>query len=558
MNKRVTAALALILILLLTLGGTAETKFQKRISAGDGFFFGRLEGRWRLYTEEGELFLDYFWENDELKDSGHLPFTGFGEEQAAPIRFGARSTAMIGAVDRSGELVVPAFRGELEAFSGGVARYRVEDAFWGLVDDRGRVLLDSRESGLTSLKRLEEDVWRGETAEKETAWYLLKDGVLEAPAVVSYALTDAEAKADNALPLQAFPALDGAGELQGLIRALLSGAGSEDAEAFTCGGTAKAFEGLTKGDLDIILTLRAPIEYLLAAAGTGIEFGQTEFALDGLVFFTGEDNPADGLTMWELVDILSGKADAWPDGTPVILYHQAEGTEARALAGSIMGDEALAKSSSPLATEGAFWSFPGALGYCLRSQLRELPAGVKRLKLDGAAADDLSMLEGAYPLTWPVIAVWRGDEQAPAAAALCGYLMGDAGRAVVQACGFVPLAGNAEEVAAVARDTLEDRYDPVDYEHLKALAGVWVGVPVRFEGRAGSVVTQDGTDYLVVDLGASAQMSLALAENRAGLTLPEPGARCRVYGTTLGNVIWQDTERPLVALEYLETIEGQK
>lgn len=227
----------------------------------------------------------------------------------------------------------------------------------------------------------------------------------------------------------------------------LSHAGSDD-----------LFEWLYRGTpgggrrCDAVFGLAPSPEQEAAAAALGITFERTAVARDAFVFFVNAANPATNLTSGQIRDIYSGRATAWRDlgidfGAPLVAYQRNRNSGSQTTLERIMGDVPLAPAPKERESDGMGGIFavvadyrnqPGAIGFSFRYYATALvDAGETRLlAIDGVPPTPDNIRSGRYPFIADAYLVTAGP-RTPDTQRLAGFLLSPAGRALVEAVGYV-------------------------------------------------------------------------------------------------------------------------
>jgi phosphate transport system substrate-binding protein len=201
-------------------------------------------------------------------------------------------------------------------------------------------------------------------------------------------------------------------------------------------GSGGGVKAVLSGVLQIGLSARPLTEDEVKAGAVGVEYGRTP-----LVFATSATTKIGDLTTQNLVDIYSGKAEQWPDGTKIRLVLRPIGDS----------DSELIKNLSPTmrdATHAAEqrrgMSFaitdqdaatniektPGALGPSTLALILSENRQLKALTLNGIAPSAKSIADGTYPLFKQLLLV-TGPKTLPAARDFVTFVRSAAGREIL-------------------------------------------------------------------------------------------------------------------------------
>jgi phosphate transport system substrate-binding protein len=174
-----------------------------------------------------------------------------------------------------------------------------------------------------------------------------------------------------------------------------------------------------------------------------------EYARTPLVFATALSNPVSDLTTAELVDIYSGKTQAWRDGTRLrLILRPARDSDTAVLSRASPAMEQAVKSA--MARPGlkvavtdhdaveALETIPGALGTSTLALIRTEGRPLKTLSINGVAPTPASVASGAYPYARSFYLVTRPNPS-PAVQQFVALIRSPAGRDVLARLGnWVP------------------------------------------------------------------------------------------------------------------------
>lgn len=234
--------------------------------------------------------------------------------------------------------------------------------------------------------------------------------------------------------------------------------GSNEWRRLSHGGSDDLFEWLYRDSpwddrrCDAVFALAPSPEQEAAAAARGVTFERTAVARDAFVFFVNAANPATNLTSGQIRNIYSGRATAWRDlgidfGAPLVAYQRNRNSGSQTTLERIMGDEPLAAAPKERESDGMGGIFavvadyrnqPGAIGFSFRYYATALvDAGETRLlSIDGVAPTPDDIRTGRYPFTADAYLVTAGP-RTPDTQRLAAFLLSPAGRALVEAVGYV-------------------------------------------------------------------------------------------------------------------------
>lgn len=230
--------------------------------------------------------------------------------------------------------------------------------------------------------------------------------------------------------------------------------------------TTNSYKKLIRGEADVILVPDAGEEVESLADEHGVELVKTPIAAEGFIFFTGKDNPADGINSGDVEKIyVENTVTNWnqlggPDATFAAFCRNNDSgshaqmekffLEGREIHPDIRRERTSVMMSSILTdVEDYEREHPGsyALGYSMYYYYQNSKGvlGADHLKLlavDGVLPDEASLQNGIYPLSIHYYAVTRGGEPADSPAKrFVEFLTSEAGQMCMLNAGFGSLAG---------------------------------------------------------------------------------------------------------------------
>ena len=270
---------------------------------------------------------------------------------------------------------------------------------------------------------------------------------------------------------RAMPVIDGSTSTypytDALYSALFHNAGRHPGLPASHSKSHASYERLIRGEVDVLFAAtKASIELEEQAKAAGVELEYIPIAYDAMVFFTNEENPAQGLTIGQLQDIYVRNAyDNWSQvgGPDARLMPYCRNTDsgshalreemildhgALSLSGDILqGNMSTAMSTALTDVAAALETSPAgyAIGYSvyyyyLTSETMMVDVTDNRLHLlaiDVVAPSDETIADGSYPLSACNYIVLRADtpEDSPARR-LAEFMVSPEGQEVVTRAGF--------------------------------------------------------------------------------------------------------------------------
>ena len=258
-----------------------------------------------------------------------------------------------------------------------------------------------------------------------------------------------------------YPRVDGSTSMLPLSRALMmaaTGVSAQEAELrVSHTKTTLSFYALVSGEADLLLVARPAEEAFAYADEMGVELEMQPIGVDALVFLTGEENPADGLTQQQAVGIYTGEITNWQEvggaDAEIIAYQRNKTAGSQVMMENVVMDgepmmdapmEYRPSEMGALVDEVASYrNSASAIGYSVYYYVTEmyLREGVKLLAIDGVAPSNETIASGEYPYTQYNYAVIRADEpENSPARQLFDFLTTPEGKALMAAQGYVPAA----------------------------------------------------------------------------------------------------------------------
>ena len=169
-------------------------------------------------------------------------------------------------------------------------------------------------------------------------------------------------------------------------------------------GSGGGIKAALSGAIQVAVSARPLSEAETKAGAVAVEYARTPF-----VFATAVTNKTAGLTEPELVNILSGRTEQWPDGRKIRLVLRPVGDSDSEMVKSISPALREAKTAAeqrkgmPFAVTDqdaadSIEKIPGALGTSTLAQIISEKRALKALKWNGVEPSAKSLADGSYPL----------------------------------------------------------------------------------------------------------------------------------------------------------------
>ena len=205
-------------------------------------------------------------------------------------------------------------------------------------------------------------------------------------------------------------------------------------------GSGGGIKAVLSGAIEIALSARALKEHEDQAGAIAVEYARTPF-----VFATQARNTATGLNEPELIGMLSGENDLWPDGSRVRLILRPKGDSTSKIVKRISPAVQKAMTAAerrkgmPFAVTDQdaadkIETTPGALGTSTLAQITSEQRQIKALAWNGVEPTAGALAEGRYPFYKQLYFV-TDAETPPAAQGFLDYLRSQTGREILEANG---------------------------------------------------------------------------------------------------------------------------
>ena len=205
------------------------------------------------------------------------------------------------------------------------------------------------------------------------------------------------------------------------------------------------------GSVDIIFGARPSKDQMEDAENNGVELEITQIGREGFVFFVEKDNPVENLTSDQIRAIYHGDITNWSEvggkNKKITAFQRPQNPGSQPMMEYFMGDVSL-KAPMTYETVNAmggviehvaqYSSEAGALGYTFRYFLEGLnqEKNVKMLSVDGVFPTVETIEDGTYPLTVPLVAVTRKDNDNPNVRKVLDFLLSDDGQEIIRRTGY--------------------------------------------------------------------------------------------------------------------------
>ena len=203
--------------------------------------------------------------------------------------------------------------------------------------------------------------------------------------------------------------------------------------------------------VDMFFGARPSASQMLEAEERGIELQITPIGREAFVFFVEEDNPVDGLTSDQLKAIYHGDITNWSEvggrNQEILAFQRPHNSGSQTMMEYFMGDvtlkepqtyETVDAMTGVIQQVAQYANENGAMGYSFRYFLEGLnqEKGVKMLSVDGVYPTVETIENGTYPLTVPLVAVTRKDNDNPNVRKVLDFLLSEDGQEIIRRTGY--------------------------------------------------------------------------------------------------------------------------
>lgn len=218
--------------------------------------------------------------------------------------------------------------------------------------------------------------------------------------------------------------------------------------------THEAYVNLIDGNCDIIFVTSPSEEELKYAKEQGVSLKVVPVVSEAFVFLVSKDNPVEGLTHQQILDIYSGKVTNWSQvggsDTPIRAFQRPVNSGSQTgMIDLVMGDTPLAEAPTDLVTAfmgelvdavAAYDAAPDAIGYSYYYYVNDM-WGYNRTKLlaiDGVAPNNETVADGSYRYHTAYYAVVReGEPEDSKAYRLLDWILSPDGQQTAENSGYV-------------------------------------------------------------------------------------------------------------------------
>lgn len=269
------------------------------------------------------------------------------------------------------------------------------------------------------------------------------------------------AKLDEASNLKLaseLPRLDGATALYPLYSAFAQAVYPEgeysykDSEVMV-NTTPEAYNNLIEGKVDLIFAAAPSEPQKAAARRNGLELKLTPIGREAFVFFVNADNPVQGLTTEQLLDIYSGEITKWSEvggeKKDIRAFQRPEGSGSQTMLQRIMdgreltqapGEDVVGGMGGIIHRTADYRNHKNALGFSFLYYATEMVRNgdIRLLEIDGSMPNRMSIANGEYPLASEFYIVTAGSDN-PNVDKLIEWVLSAQGQELIEKTGYTPL-----------------------------------------------------------------------------------------------------------------------
>jgi phosphate transport system substrate-binding protein len=221
-----------------------------------------------------------------------------------------------------------------------------------------------------------------------------------------------------------------------------------------CNRTARAYENLISGRVDMIFCAEPSRDQMAKAAEKGLQFNMTPIGKDAFVFFVNKNNPISNLTSSQIQDIYSGNIVNWENvggGNDVIIpYQRPNDSGSQTILQSIMGDVPVMEPLKENVVGGmggiiervaSYKNYENALGYSFLFFTTEMVKNeeIKLLAIDDIYPSKETIQTGGYPFSGTFYAITLAGHEDENMKKFIAWMVSEQGQYLIEKTGYVPL-----------------------------------------------------------------------------------------------------------------------
>lgn len=229
--------------------------------------------------------------------------------------------------------------------------------------------------------------------------------------------------------------------------------------AVECSGTARAYQRLIEGEVDMIFAAAPSQAQLEAAEQARKEFTLTPIGREAFVFFLNRKNPVESLTVEQIRRIYTGEITNWKQlggaWQKIRPFQRAEDSGSQTMLQKLMAglklmepetEERIAGMGGIIREVASYRNHSNAIGFSFRYYATEMveSGDIRLLALNGVEPNRESIRDGSYPLTsefYAITAAPKGEERNEIMSAFLDWVLSDQGQSLIEKTGYVSLKG---------------------------------------------------------------------------------------------------------------------
>jgi len=207
-------------------------------------------------------------------------------------------------------------------------------------------------------------------------------------------------------------------------------------------GSTGGVKAVLAGAIQVAVSSRPLKPEEVSQGASGLELGRTPF-----VFAVSTKTKVDAITIGDLVDIYSGRAQSWPDGVRIRVVLRPVGDSDSEMVRGISPEVRQAKMQAEKRLGMLFAvtdqesadsveKIPGAFGSSTLAQILTEKRAMKALRLNGVEPSPATLADGSYPYFKPLFIV-TGPKTPAAAEALVAFVQSADGRRILARSGYL-------------------------------------------------------------------------------------------------------------------------
>lgn len=207
------------------------------------------------------------------------------------------------------------------------------------------------------------------------------------------------------------------------------------------------------GKVDLIFAAAPSEPQKAAARRNGLELKLTPIGREAFVFFVNADNPVQGLTTEQLLDIYSGEITKWSEvggeNKDIRAFQRPEGSGSQTMLQRIMdgreltdapGEDVVGGMGGIIHRTADYRNHKNALGFSFLYYATEMVRNgdIRLLEIDGSMPNRMSIANGEYPLASEFYIVTAGSDN-PNVDKLIEWILSAQGQELIEKTGYTPL-----------------------------------------------------------------------------------------------------------------------